>query len=48
MYDLSGNFIDEFVNIDEATNKLNLKAKYIKRCLIGERKTYNSYIWKFK
>lgn len=45
-YDLNGNFIKTWSNINEAVFNLNL-GHHIGECCIGKRKTCGGYIWKF-
>lgn len=44
-YDLDGNFIKEWVSINEAMNQTNIK--HIWDCCKGKRKTAGSYIWRY-
>ena len=48
MYDLDGNFIQEFESIRDVENKTNITRKYISRCCRGLAKTAGNHIWKFK
>jgi len=47
-YNLNGNFIKEWNNIDEAIYTLNLPVsnESIRQCLIGKSKKSSGYIWK--
>ena len=47
-YDLSGNLIKEWVSINEASRKLNIKPSCICLCCRNKQKTASGYIWRYK
>lgn len=47
-YDLSGEFIKEWVSIKEAAEKLKISDSGIIACAQGKFKQFKGYIWKYK
>lgn len=47
-YDKEGNFIAEYAATTEAAEILNISAKTISKCALGNLKTYKGFIWKYK
>lgn len=49
-YDLNGNYIQTFKNIDDAENAISCKKRgnHIMDCANGNRKTSNDFIWSWK
>jgi len=46
-YTKDGTFIKEYNGIAETAKLLNLTKNSLKNCLVGRRKTYKGYIWKY-
>ena len=48
-YDLEGNFIKKYNSLFEAGKDLGIKCarKYIRKCCLGEIKSYHNFIWKY-
>ena len=47
-YDLDGNFIREFISINEACRELNMASANLSRACRGILKTLKGYKWKYK
>lgn len=47
-YDLSGNFIKEYLNSMEAGECLDTVPKNIRKCCTGKRKSAGGFIWKYR
>ena len=47
-YDLNNNFIKEFDNMLQIKQELNIDKKYISRVCLGNRKSTNDFIFKYK
>lgn len=47
-YDLNNNFIKEFDNMLQIKQELNIDKKYISRVCLGNRKSTNGFIFKYK
>lgn len=47
-YDLDGNLIQEWDCANTAAKKLGFRQPNISSCCLGKRKTYKTFIWKFK
>lgn len=47
-YDLEGNKVAEYISAAEAGRIFGCNSRYISRVCAGERKSYKSFIWKYK
>lgn len=47
-FDKNGNFIKEWISINEAARFTNMSAGAIVGCCKGRRKTHKGFIWKYK
>ena len=47
-YDLNGNFIREFISINEACRELNMASTNLSRACRGVLRTLKGYKWKYK
>ena len=47
-YDLEGNKVAEYISAAEAGRIFGCNSRYISRVRAGERKSYKSFIWKYK
>ena len=47
-YDLNGNFIREFISINEACRELNMSSTNLSRACRGVLRTLKGYKWKYK
>jgi hypothetical protein len=47
-FDLKGNFIKEWISINEASRKLNIDGSSISKCCLNKRISAYGFKWKFK
>ena len=44
-FDLDGNFINEYISLEEASKATNTRRTSISGCISGKNKTANNYVW---
>jgi len=47
-YDLSGNKIEEFISLSEASRVLNIDHREISRCCLNKKNLYKKFFWCYK